>query len=53
MICEKHNRFYPTRHCPQCIEDIEKEIQKEHELRMAIKQAEFENSQPIILWEGN
>lgn len=45
MICEKHNRFYPTVKCPQC----EKERK---ELEFAIRMAEIENSMPIVLWEG-
>lgn len=45
MICEKHNRFFPQRYCPLCIEEEEK-------LNHAIRIAEIENRQPIVLWEG-
>lgn len=45
MICETHNRFFPTRKCPIC----EKE---QRELEMAVRIAEYENSRPIVLWEG-
>ncbi len=45
MICEVHNRFFPTRKCPIC----EKERK---ELEYAILLAEFENAHPIVIWEG-
>ena len=45
MICEKHNRWIPTKRCPFC----EKE---QKELEWAIYKAEMENAQPIVIWEG-
>ncbi len=45
MICEVHNRFFPTRKCPICEEERE-------ELEHAIRMAEIENSRPIVIWDG-
>ena len=45
MICEIHNRFFPTKQCQFCEEE---RIELEHAIRMA----EIENRQPIIIWEN-
>lgn len=45
MICEKHNRWIPIRRCIEC------ESEKE-ELEHAVRMAEIENRNPIVLWEG-
>lgn len=44
MICEKHNRWIPTKKCPFC----EKE---QEELDWEVRLAEFENAHPIVIWE--
>ncbi len=44
MICEKHNRWIPTNRCPICESERE-------ELENAIRMAEIENKQPIVVWE--
>jgi len=45
MICEIHNRYFPTKHCPICKAEQE-------ELDHAICMAKIENSRPIVVWEG-
>lgn len=45
MICETHNKFFPTKRCPFC-------ERENKELEYAIRLAEFENNQPIIIWES-
>ena len=51
MICEKHNRFFPTRRCPLCIEELKKEIRESIILESEIRQLEQEIKRPIVLWE--
>lgn len=45
MLCEKHNRWIPTKRCPYCESEREK-------LEHAVRMAEIENKQPIVIWEG-
>ncbi len=46
MICSKHNLFVRVGHCQCCVQEIEEELQLQHEIRMLEK----ELKEPIQLW---
>lgn len=37
-MCFKHNRYFRIGMCPICVEDVERQIQLEHEIRMQERQ---------------